>query len=144
MRRTIVRTLVPFVRASHSHVHCLDAARFVNDEYILACALDNGQVLFLNSYQDQSPIVVETNLQSRIDRSLPFGFLSVSHFRLDIKIDWSSLGEILAVGGHQRTDDLQYTNQIIFYSRRGELLHRTHIPQTVSADLVVDFETNDG
>ena len=121
---------------SSSHERCLDATRFVNDDYILACTLDNGQVLFLNNYQDQSPIVVETNLQSRINRSLQFVPLRARHLSLDIKIDWSSLGEILAVGGHQRTGDLQYTNQIIFYSRRGELLHRTHIPQTVSAELV--------
>lgn len=47
-------------------------------------------------------------------------------------MDWSSLGEILAVGGHKRLNDSNYVNQIIFYTRRGEFLHRVHIPQTVS------------
>jgi hypothetical protein len=50
---------------------------------------------------------------------------------LDIKMDWSSPGEILAVGGHKRLNDSNYINQIIFYTRRGEFLHRVHIPQTV-------------
>ena len=46
--------------------HCspLDAAKFVNDDYVLACSLENGQVLFLHGYHDQSPVVVETHLQS--------------------------------------------------------------------------------
>ncbi|CAF3507506.1 unnamed protein product [Adineta steineri] len=87
-----------------------NATKFVNDDYILACSLDNGQVLFLNNYQDQSPISINTELQN-------------------IKMDWSSPGEILAVGGHKRLNDLNYVNQIIFYSRRGEFLHRVHIPQ---------------
>ena len=51
---------------------------------------------------------------------------------VDIKMDWSSPGEILAVGGHQRPNDSNYFNQILFYTRRGEFLHRVHIPQMVS------------
>jgi hypothetical protein len=47
-------------------------------------------------------------------------------------MDWSSPGEILAVGGHKRSNESTYINQIIFYTRRGEFLHRVHIPQTVS------------
>ncbi len=47
---------------------CLDATKFVNDDYILACSLENGQVLFLNNYQDQSPIIIDTNLQSKISK----------------------------------------------------------------------------
>jgi hypothetical protein len=43
----------------------IDATKFINDDYILACSLDNGQVLFLNNYQDQSPISVDTELQSK-------------------------------------------------------------------------------
>ncbi len=46
-------------------------------------------------------------------------------------MDWSSPGEILAVGGYKRLNDSTYINQIIFYTRRGEFLHRVHIPQTV-------------
>jgi hypothetical protein len=45
-------------------------------------------------------------------------------------MDWSSPGEILAVGGHKRSNESTYINQIIFYTRRGEFLHRVHIPQT--------------
>jgi hypothetical protein len=52
-------------------------------------------------------------------------------FYIDIKMDWSSLGEILAVGGHKRLNDSNYINQIIFYTRRGEFLHRVQIPQMV-------------
>ncbi|CAF1145603.1 unnamed protein product [Adineta ricciae] len=87
-----------------------NARKFVNDDYVLACSLANGHVLFLNNYQDPSPISVNTKLQNT-------------------KIDWSSPGEILAVGGHKRVNDSTYINQIIFYSRRGEFLHRVHIPQ---------------
>ncbi|CAF2517964.1 unnamed protein product [Rotaria sp. Silwood2] len=88
-----------------------NATKFINDDYILACSLENGQVLFLNNYQDQSPISVDTDLQN-------------------IKMDWSSSSEILAVGGHKRVNDINYLNQIIFYTRRGEFLHRTHLPPT--------------
>lgn len=90
----------------------LDATKFVNDDYVLACSLENGQVLFLTNYQDQSPISVNTELQN-------------------IKMDWSSPGEILAVGGHKRSNDLTCINQIQFYSRYGEFLHRVQIPPTV-------------
>ncbi|CAF5142504.1 unnamed protein product, partial [Rotaria magnacalcarata] len=87
------------------------ASKFVNDDYVLACSLENGQVLFLNNYQDQSPISVDTELQN-------------------IKMDWSSPGEILAVGGHTILHDSSYINQILFYTRRGEFLYRIQIPQT--------------
>ncbi|CAF2987513.1 unnamed protein product [Rotaria sp. Silwood2] len=49
----------------------------------------------------------------------------------NIKIDRSSPGEILAVCGHKRLNDINYTDQIIFYTRRGEFLYRVYIPQTV-------------
>ncbi|CAF3471176.1 unnamed protein product [Rotaria socialis] len=88
-----------------------NASKFVNDDYVLACSLENGQVLFLNNYQDQSPISVDTELQN-------------------IKMDWSSPGEILAVGGHTILHDSSYINQILFYTRRGEFLYRIQIPQT--------------
>jgi len=52
-------------------------------------------------------------------------------------MDWSSPGEILAVGGYKRTNDSTYINQIIFYTRRGEFLHRAHIPQTVCILIIV-------
>ena len=51
-------------------------------------------------------------------------------------MDWSAPGEILAVGGHQRISDLQCHNEILFYTRRGDFLHRTRIPQTVSEKLL--------
>ncbi|CAF1029359.1 unnamed protein product [Rotaria sp. Silwood1] len=91
-----------------------NALKFVNDDYILACSLDNGHILFLNNYQDQSPITVDTKLRN-------------------IKMDWSSTGEILAVGGHTCLTDSIYNSQIIFYTRCGEFLHRIHIPQTTQA-----------
>lgn len=46
----------------------LDASKFVNDDYVLACSLENGQVLFLHNYQDQSPIHVDTELQSNEEK----------------------------------------------------------------------------
>lgn len=59
--------------------HCLDAPKFVNDDYVLACSLENGQVLFLNNYQDQSPIHVDTELQSKEQKQ----FIVRSHERDD-------------------------------------------------------------
>ena len=47
----------------------LDAPKFVNDDYVLACSLENGQVLFLQNYQDQSPIHVDTELQSNDEQT---------------------------------------------------------------------------
>ncbi|CAF0827261.1 unnamed protein product [Rotaria sordida] len=90
----------------------MDITKFVNDDYILVRSLENEQILFLNNYQDQSSIVVDTELQN-------------------IKIDWSSPGEIFTVGGHKHSNDINYTNQIIFYTRRREFLHRVYIPQIV-------------
>ena len=46
-------------------------------------------------------------------------------------MDWSSSDEILAVGGHQRLNDINFINQIIFYTRQGTFLHRVHLPQSV-------------
>ncbi|CAF1067803.1 unnamed protein product [Adineta ricciae] len=88
-----------------------NATKFVNEDYVLACSLENGQVLFLTHYLDQSPITVDTHLQN-------------------IKMDWSSPGEILAVGGHRCLDDMSYVNEVLFYTRRGEFLYRLTIPQT--------------
>lgn len=53
------------------------------------------------------------------------------HFWIDLHLDWSYPGEILAIGGHRCLNDISYINEIIFYSRRGEFLHRINIPQTV-------------
>ncbi len=50
-------------------------------------------------------------------------------------MDWSFPGEILVVGGHKHINDITYTNEIIFYTRRGEFLHRINIPQTVWKEL---------
>lgn len=50
---------------------------------------------------------------------------------LGIAMDWSYPGEILAIAGHKRSNEITYINQIIFYTRRGEFLHRIDIPQTV-------------
>ena len=50
---------------------------------------------------------------------------------IETYMDWSYPGEILAIAGYKRLNDLTYTNQIIFYTRRGEFLHRIDIPQTV-------------
>ncbi|CAF4903294.1 unnamed protein product, partial [Rotaria socialis] len=44
-------------------------------------------------------------------------------------MDWSTSNEILAVGGHKYLNDTNYINEIIFYNRRGEFLHRAHLPQ---------------
>lgn len=49
-----------------------DAPKFVNDDYILACSLKNGQVLLLTNYHDQSPITIDTNLQSKIGNDRGF------------------------------------------------------------------------
>ena len=46
-----------------------DATRFVNNDYILACSLENGQILFLHNHQDQVPIIIDTELQSKINIS---------------------------------------------------------------------------
>ena len=46
-------------------------------------------------------------------------------------MDWSYPGEILAIAGHKRLNDISYINRILFYNRRGEFLHRIDIPQTV-------------
>ncbi len=42
-----------------------DATRFVNNDYILACSLENGQILFLHNHQDQIPIIIDTELKSK-------------------------------------------------------------------------------
>lgn len=52
----------------HSNAHSFpfeDATKFVNDDYILACSLENGQILFLTHYDDLYPVTVNTDLQSQ-------------------------------------------------------------------------------
>lgn len=88
-----------------------NATRFVNDEHVLACSFDNGQVFILNHYQDASPLIIETGLKG-------------------IFLDWSSPEEILLIGGHRRLTDAQTVNELLFYSRRGDFLHRTTLPRT--------------
>ncbi|CAF0806793.1 unnamed protein product [Didymodactylos carnosus] len=82
--------------------------KFVNEDYVLACSLKHGQVLFMTNYMDQAPTIVETGLQS-------------------IKMDWST-SQILAIGGHQRMHDLGCDNHVLFYNRIGQLLYKLHIP----------------
>lgn len=88
----------------------------------------------MNSYQDQLPITVETNLRSKTFVHPPTAdFIDDLS---DLKMDWSSPREILAVGGHQRINEQQCTNEILFFTRRGEFLHRTHIPHTVMTNIL--------
>lgn len=52
-----------------------------------------------------------------------------------IKLDWSNCGEVLAVGGFTRLPNLQCQNEIHFYTKEGQLLHRVYLPCQVKFNM---------
>jgi hypothetical protein len=52
-----------------------------------------------------------------------------------MKLDWSNCGEVLAVGGFTRLPNLQCQNEVHFYTKEGQLLHRVYLPCQVMIQL---------
>lgn len=57
-----------------------------------------------------------------------------------IKLDWSNCGEVLAVGGFTRLPNLQCQNEIHFYTKEGQLLHRVYLPCQVKFNMKLKRE----
>lgn len=84
---------------------------------MLAVSLQNGYIYLLTTFDDVSPIHINTGLQG------------------PLCMEWSNSREFLAVSGVTiRTSpngpQLEYTNVLRFYNEKGILLYSTIIPET--------------
>lgn len=96
----------------------VDATKFLNDNYVLACALDDGQVLFLNSYQDASPTRVNTELQSK-------SFASTKAFAIRSIVFSRRYQNRLVIAGRNPRRWRPSTHQRFELSQSNHLLHST-------------------
>lgn len=81
---------------------CVDA--------VLAVCFKSGAIYLMSNYDDLHPRIIYTHLKG------------------SIKLDWSNCGEVLAVGGFTRLPNLQCQNEVHFYTKEGQLLHRVYLP----------------
>ncbi|XP_062585793.1 tubby-related protein 4-like [Saccostrea cucullata] len=77
---------------------------------VLAVCFKSGAIYLMSNFDDLHPRIIYTNLKG------------------SIKLDWSNCGEVLAVGGFTRLPNLQCQNEVHFYTKEGQLLHRVYLP----------------
>lgn len=84
---------------------------------MLAVCLADGNIVMLKSFDDVSPITIQTSLKA------------------PLHAEWSNSRELLAIAGVKESDVFQsspqvYTNLLKFYSDTGMLVYSTTIPCT--------------
>ncbi|GLV41041.1 tusp [Carabus blaptoides fortunei] len=85
-------------------------------KFVLAVSLQNGYIFLLKTFDDVSPIQINTYLQG------------------PLCMEWSNSRELLAVAGTVPQDTrtfpvgIEYNNILKFYNERGILLYSTNIP----------------
>ncbi|KAJ8935665.1 hypothetical protein NQ318_012827 [Aromia moschata] len=84
-------------------------------KFVLAVALQNGYIFLLSTFDDVSPIQINTGLQG------------------PLCMEWSNSREFLAVSGLSTSTPtpgivLEFTNVLKFYNEKGVLLYSTAIP----------------
>lgn len=84
---------------------------------MLAVSLQNGYIYLLKTFDDVSPIQVNTGLQG------------------PISMEWSNSRELLAVAGatsdgNSIATPVEYTNFLKFYNDKGVLIYSTILPYT--------------
>lgn len=82
---------------------------------MLAVSLQNGYIFLLSTFDDVSPIQINTGLQG------------------PLCMEWSNSREFLAVSGITSSSptvgvQVEYTNMLKFYNEKGVLLYCTVIP----------------
>jgi tubby-related protein 4 len=79
---------------------------------VLAVSLKNGGILLMKSFDDVSPIQMQTGL-------------------VDISMEWSNSRHLLAVAGTRPTalpSEGHFNNVLLFYSEVGTLVYTVGIP----------------
>lgn len=84
-------------------------------KFVLAVCLQNGLIFLLKTFDDVSPVQVNTGLQG------------------PLCMEWSNSREMLAVAGVALEAkpvgvQIEYTNWLKFYNEKGLLLYSTRIP----------------
>lgn len=80
---------------------------------MLAVCLQNGYIYLLKTFDDVSPIQINTHLQG------------------DLCMEWSNSRELLAVAGSNPSGSQEcITNVLKFYNEKGALIYSTVIPYT--------------
>ncbi|XP_057660547.1 tubby-related protein 4 [Diorhabda carinulata] len=98
-------------------------------KFVLAVALQNGFIYLLSTFDDVSPIQVNTKLQG------------------PLCIEWSNSREFLAVAGVSSEKKLmggiEYTNILKFYNEKGQLLYATVLPDKQARVSTLTWGHND-
>lgn len=105
---------------------------------MLAVSFQNGIIYLLKSYDDVSPILIDTELNGS----------------LGLVMEWSNSRELLAVGGtklrgsasqQSRVDSgqLVYENLLKFYTESGSLLYTAQIPNNLAPVSALTWGHND-
>lgn len=104
-----------------------------NRSFVLAVSFQNGSIYLLKSYDDLTPLYINTGLCE--------GF----------SMEWSNSRELLAVSGTENDGRFYrkdggnsfYNNFLKFYTENGQLLYSTKIPNTQSPVTALTWGHND-
>lgn len=95
--------------------------------YVLAVCLADGSIVMLHSFDDVSPVTIQTNL------------------RAPLFAEWSNSRKLLAIAGCKAETDVvqtnpqEFTNLLKFYSDTGSLIYTIAIPYTQVYKLLFTF-----
>lgn len=79
---------------------------------MLAVCLQNGYIYLLKTFDDVSPIQINTHLQG------------------SLCMEWSNSRELLAVAGSSPSGSQECTNMLKFYNEKGMLIYSVVVPCT--------------
>lgn len=129
----LVRVIISFVMYNWSFLmpYYLPAKR----SFVLAVSFRNGMIYMLKSFDDVSPIQINTELNGS----------------LGLVMEWSNSRELLAVAGTQQSiipqfdsqGQLVHENMLKFYTEQGNLLYSTRIPNSTSPVSALTWGHND-
>ncbi|CAG9857566.1 unnamed protein product [Phyllotreta striolata] len=97
-------------------------------KFVLAACLQNGCIYLLSTFDDVSPVRIDTGLQS------------------PLCMEWSNSREFLAIAGvtgDSRPLGLEYTNMLKFYNEKGQLLYSTVLPDKQARVSTLTWGHND-
>lgn len=95
-------------------------------KFVLAVCLRNGIIYLLKTFDDVSPVQIDTKLQG------------------NICLEWSNSRELLAVAGSNVVSKTngslsEYNNTLKFYNDKGALLHTVIIPYTQVRQNAIEY-----
>lgn len=88
-------------------------------KFVLAVCLQNGYIYLLKTFDDVSPIQINTHLQG------------------SLCMEWSNSRELLAVAGTSSSGPQECTNWLKFYNEKGTLVYSVVIPYNQVSRLLV-------